>query len=349
MHKIKAIAILVGCLLVASASAAEETIATIDTYGLGNVGRDAVLEAAAIRVGDRVPTAEAIDEMVRKLKAIPGVEQADVSVIHMRSPHAPAASPTFTIVYIGIGEAGRPAVTFRAAPSADVALPDEIVETYREFEIAADESFRRGNFGGDDSNGYALFGDEATRAIQKRFVPLAERHYDRLAEVLRTAKSAKGRQTAAWIIGYAPDKTKAAAELDAAARDPDSVVRNNAIRALAVILGYAAKHPELAIDAPIDVYLDLLESVEWTDRNKAMAVLIELSGGGNEAVLAKLRQRSLPALVEMARWQAEGHAGMAFGLVGRIAGLSDTEIEEAWTAGKREEVIARALRTENGK
>ena len=124
-----------------------------------------------------------------------------------------------------ISESARPAgraFTFHAAPSADVALPDEIVDTYREFEIAMVESFRRGNFGGDDSNGYALFGDEATRAIQKRFVPLAQRHYDRLVEVLRTAKSAKGRETAAWVIGYAPDKSKAAAELDAAARDPDS-------------------------------------------------------------------------------------------------------------------------------
>jgi hypothetical protein len=121
------------------------------------------------------------------------------------------------------------------------------------------------------------------------------------------------------------------------------VVRNNAVRGLGVILGYAQKHPALAIDVPMDVYLDLLESVEWTDRNKAMNVLIELSGGGNEAVLAKLRQRSLPALVEMARWQTEGHAGMAFLLVGRIAGLDDEEAGEAWIAGKREEVIARAL------
>ena len=126
-------------------------------------------------------------------------------------------------------------------------------------------------------------------------------------------------------------------------------MRSNAIRALAVILGYAAKHLELAIDAPIDVYLDLLESVEWTDRNKAMAVLIELSGGGNEAVLAKLRQRSLPALVEMARWQAEGHAGMAFLLVGRIAGLSDEEIRAGLDRREARRRDCPALRPENGK
>ena len=115
------------------------------------------------------------------------------------------------------------------------------------------------------------------------------------------------------------------------------------MRGLGVILGYAQKHPELAIEAPLDVYLDLLESVEWTDRNKAMMVLLELSAGGNQAVLAKLRQRSLPALVEMARWQTEGHSLMAYVLVGRIAGLDQKEIGETWIAGKREEVIARAM------
>ena len=252
-------------------------------------------------------------------------------------------------VYIGIREVGRPGVSFRAAPASEIVLPDEIIETYREFEQAFVESLRRGDFSEDDSNGYALIGDEAAREIQKQFVPLAERHFDRLALVLRTAKSADQRDAAAWVLGYAADKRKAAAELDSAVRDPNPKVPNNAMRALGLILVYAQKHPELAIEAPIESFLDLVESVEWTDRNKAMLVLDGFSAGRDEVVLAKLRVRSLPALVEMARWQTEGHAGMAFLLVGRIAGLSDAEIDdEARTAGQRERVIARALESENG-
>jgi hypothetical protein len=72
-------------------------------------------------------------------------------------------------------------------------------------------------------------------------------------------------------------------------------------------------------------------------------VLSGLSAGGNEAILTKLRTRSLAALVEMARWNTEGHALMAFLLVGRIARMSEPEMLEAWAAGKREEVITRAL------
>lgn len=182
---------------------AEETIATIDTYGLGKVSRDAVLEAAAVRVGDRVPNADEIGQIARKLEAIPGVEQADISVIRVKRQDTAAGSPAQPTVYIGVREAGRPGVSFRAAPGSDVVLPDEIVETYREFDRALRESFRRGNFSEDDSNGYALAGDEAARAVQKRFVPLAQQHTDRLVEVLRTAKSADQREMAAWVLGYA--------------------------------------------------------------------------------------------------------------------------------------------------
>ena len=207
------------------------------------------------------------------------------SMLPGRAQPAGSWAPT---VYVGIREAGRPGLSFRAAPTSDVTLPDEVVDAYRRFETAWVNSMRDDRRGEDDSNGYALFGDDATREIQKQFVPLAQRHFDRLAEVLRTAKSAEQRNAAAWVLGYAADKKKAAAELDAAVRDPNPKVRNNAIRGLAVILGYAAKHPELAIDAPIDAYLDLVESVEWTDRNKAMAVLGELErrpqrGGFGEA------------------------------------------------------------------
>ena len=41
------------------------------------------------------------------------------------------------------------------------------------------------------------------------------------------------------------------------------------------------------------------------------------------------------------------HAVMVFELVGRIAGLSDPEIFKAWDAGQREQVIARALRSQS--
>ena len=55
-----------------------------------------------------------------------------------------------------------------------------------------------------------------------------------------------------------------------------------------------------------------------------------------------LRVRALPALMEMARWKAPAHAIPAFMLVGRIAGLGEQQLEDAWSRGDRESVIAAA-------
>jgi hypothetical protein len=118
------------------------------------------------------------------------------------------------------------------------------------------------------------------------------------------------------------------------------------VRALSVLLTYAGAHRELGIEVSTDWCLDLLESLQWTDRNKAMAVLDAATADRNGELLSKLRQRSLPSLVEMARWKPAGHAMMAFMIVGRIAGLNDAEIAKAWDAGEREKVIERALRTQ---
>ena len=45
----------------------------------------------------------------------------------------------------------------------------------------------------------------------------------------------------------------------------------------------------------------------------------------------------------MARWQTEAHAYPAFQLVGRVAGLGDAEIRDAWRRAGRETVIGQAL------
>ncbi|HVW02402.1 MAG TPA: hypothetical protein VHB77_18755, partial [Planctomycetaceae bacterium] len=154
---------------------------------------------------------------------------------------------------------------------------------------------------------------------------------------------AEQRAMAALILGYASDRQRTAKALAAAARDPDETVRNNAMRGLGILLGYAKSHPELKLDIPTDWLLDMLESIHWTDRNKAMSVLIAASSSADNAIVNRLRTRSVPTLVEMARWNSEGHALMPFLLLGRVAGMSDTEVLQAWSTGKREAVISRAL------
>jgi hypothetical protein len=337
------IAVIVGLFCATQACCvADEIVATVDTYGLITVRRETVLEAAGIAVGSPVPSAEEISNIKQKLERIPAVCEADLSVIRVRMPGAKPGAPARPTVYIGVRESGSPKVLYRSAPTGNVELPKELVTLYREYERNWREAFRHGNNGEDFSNGYALSDDQATRAIQKQFIPLAIQHFERLVEVLQNAESAEQRRIAAAMLAFASDKPRIATELAVAARDPNARVRNNALRALGVILDYAHQHPELQIDPPIEPYLDLLDSVEWTDRNKAMFVLLELTESGNDAILTRLAERSLPALVEMARWNTEGHASMAYLLVGRVARIPESELSEGWRSGNRESILARA-------
>jgi hypothetical protein len=326
-------------------AAPDEKIASVETYGLHRVTRESVLDAAGLREGGTAPDRTQRKAILERLQKLPGVKHAALVVVITPFPNSNGGTTGRPIVYIGIQESNRPDVQFRSAPTSDVALPDAIVATCRDHERTFLESCRLNDFSEDDSHGYALMGNEAARTVQRKFVPLADQYYDRLVDVLRNSKSDEQRAMAATVIAYASDKKRAAADLVGATRDPNEVVRNNAVRALSVLITYARAHRELGIQVPTDWCLDLLESLQWTDRNKGMAVLDAATADKDAAILAELRQRSLPSLVEMARWKSEGHAMMAFLLVGRIAGLDDKEIYKAWGAGEREQVIARALRT----
>ena len=62
--------------------------------------------------------------------------------------------------------------------------------------------------------------------------------------------------------------------------------------------------------------------------------------------MGKLREHAQPRLLKMSRWKYEGHATMAFLLLGRVTGLKDEEISEAWKRGEKDGVISRALKSD---
>jgi len=316
-------------------------IVSIDTYGLHTVTNESVIEAAGLQVGDEPPSRKQVRQIIKRLQSVPHVQQADVAIIRVGGPNGGPPQP---VIFIGILETGRPSITYHEKPTREMELPLEIIQTYRESEHAMIAAFQKGIVQDDHSEGHALIGDEAAREIQRKLVPLADQHYNQIVQVLRNAKDADQRRTAAWVIAYSHDKKQVAAELVVATQDPDGVVRNNAMRGLGVILAYAKAHPELALQVPIDPFVEMLESLDWTDRNKALFVLDGLTDGKDAASLAQLREKSVPTLAEMSRWKSEGHAMMPFQLVGRIAGLSNEEILKAWQAGEQELVIDRALK-----
>jgi hypothetical protein len=86
----------------------------------------------------------------------------------------------------------------------------------------------------------------------------------------------------------------------------------------------------------------MLNSLSWSDRNRAVAALQVLTEKADQGVLDQIREGALQSLVEMARWKTLAHALPPYLLLGRIAGLPEEEVKAAWIRGDRESVIARA-------
>jgi hypothetical protein len=316
------------------AGASSDTLHAVDLYGMRTVSEASLRAAIGLRAGDPVPVSD--DSIRARVGALPGVAEVHVSTV--------CCSDTGrTLLYVGIREVGTPPMVFRAVPSGAARLPGDILAAGVRFESALRRAVQRGETAEDGSQGYSLAQDAALRSVQEEFLQIAADRVDTLTSVLRNSTDATHRALAAQILSYGASREAVAQELLYAAEDPSDAVRNNATRALAVLVPWLERNPQVPVAIPPGLFIDFLNSVSWTDRNKGVMVLMPLTATRDVALLAQLRVRALPSLIEMARWTNAGHALGPFLIVARLAGLSDEGAFEAWQAGDREAVIARAI------
>jgi len=314
-------------------------IGLIDFYGLREVSREQVQGALGFKEGDPLPSSKG--DVEERLEQVRGVVRARLQAVCCEAGDA--------IVFVGIEEKGAPHYNFRFPPEKDAALPGEIVETYTQFLEALERSARKGETAESFAEGHALAANPELRALQVQFIAHAKKHLTALRDVLRNSADGEHRAIAAHVIGYAPDKREIVNDLQYAMQDPDDDVRNNAMRALGAIVVLARRDPEAGIKVSPTWFTEMLNSIIWTDRSKAAMALVSLTDSRDARVLDQIRDRALPSLVEMARWKSLSHAWHPFLLVGRLAGLPEKQIMDAWSKGERERVIAKALGERAGK
>jgi hypothetical protein len=243
------------------------------------------------------------------------------------------------IVFVGIEEQGAPTLRLRPAPTGAERLPADVIQIGQEFSKAFMAAVQRGDAGEDRSQGHSLMHDPATRAIQERFAGLARRDLPLLRAVLRNASDAAERALAAQVVAYAADKQSVVDDLVRAMSDASEEVRNNAMRALMVFAEAAPGPKGVTLRVPAGPFIEFLNSLVWSDRNKASLALMALSTRRDPGLLAELRKSALPQLVEIARWKSAGHAFPAFMILARVAGYQDDDAGALWARGDRETVI----------
>lgn len=312
-------------------------IGIVDFYGLRSLTEQQARAALQIKEGDAgnpLPRA-AEKETQRRLEALLNVEQARLNFVCCEAGKV--------ILYVGIRERGAPTLQFRTAPKGVIRLPETIARAGEEFQNALTEAVLRGDAGEDDSQGHALFSNPNLRAIQDRFITFASQDLPRLRAVLHESSDAGHRALAAQVIAYAANKREIVKDLVYGMSDPDGVVRNDSMRSLEVLAVFAKNSPRQRINIPVQPFVEMLNSIEWTDRNKSSFALYRLTEKRDPAILSSLRKRALSSLVEMARWKSPGHAMPAFTLLGRVGKFSEEEIQKAWSSGNRESLIGTIL------
>lgn len=242
------------------------------------------------------------------------------------------------LLYIGLSGASSRKLPVREAPRGKDHLDKEGLRLYQRDVAALAKAVEDGDASEDDSNGYALEHDPAAHNVQLSIRNYAVGRGPELERVLTNSADPEDREAAACLLGYAQRSNAQIRALIAASTDPDADVRNNAVRALGVLLTTKAQIPANLNIRPI---VSLLWSGQWTDRNKASLALAAISRDRNPTMLQELRSTAMPPLVEGARWD-RGHSYFFLLVLGRIADIPSSQLQKEIAVGDSTSIITAA-------
>jgi hypothetical protein len=311
-------------------------VGVIEIYGARKVAAQKIRTAIGAKPGDLLPSRADAEERIGKLS---GVVVSRVEAV--------CCSGRNMVLYVGIEERDAPHMEYHDTPTGNITLPPGLFTAYHNFLDEVAGSIRGRNDDEDLTAGYSLMQDPASRSLQNSFVPAVAADLPAVDRVVRESADPEQRAAAAYLLQYGPrgpHTTKTVVDgLLYALRDSDDDVRANAVRALKAVAVGAKLHPEQQVRIEPTWFVELLNSVVWSDRRDASQALVNLTESRDPDMLAMLRDRALPSIIEMARWRELPHALPAFILAGRLAGLDDAGIRNAWLEGDREAVLSKAL------
>lgn len=299
-------------------------IGIIDYFGLKKASRERVEKALEVKPGGPLPKSKG--EIEGQIELVNLVTRAQLEAVCCENGDA--------ILYVGILEKGGPVFEFHEPPSDEtLRLPEPIVDTWNLFMEQVQNAVREGKAAEDLTNGHSLMQHAAARELQLRFPEMVDKNLPAIRDVLRKSVDETERAIAAYVISYATKKAQVVDDLQYAIQDPDDGVRNNAMRSLAGLAVLAKLKPESGLVISSTWFVEQMNSMTWSDRNKAAFALVSMTENRDPRTLGILKERALDSMVDMARWQHLPHALPGFILLARTAGWEEKRIQEAWAAG----------------
>ena len=320
----------------ASAEDITPRVGIVEVYGARKVAVQKIRTAVGAKSGDPLPSREDAEERIDKISGILNA-RVEATCCDQRS----------TILYVGVMERDEPHFDFHAVPTKEIALPTDIAANYHAFLDAVNDSMHGHNADEDLRNGYSLMADPECRRLQETFVASMAAELTQVDQVLRESSDVEQRTAAAYLLQYGPRGPRTSKvvldSLQYALQDREDTVRQTAMRSLQAVAVGAKLHPEQQLHIEPTWFVELMNSVVWSDRRGASLALVNLTENRDSEALSLLRARALNSVLEMARWHDLEHALPAFILAGRLAGLQEKDIQTAWVSGDREPVLKQAL------
>ncbi len=326
-------AAMIWSLLASAAFGQHGTIGPIDFFGYQGLDVAKVRAALPVHTGDRLSN-QTKAQIEAAVLGIIGKKPTGVAELCCDQQGR-------TLIYIGLPGGTYKPIRLNPAPQGADTLPPEIVSLNDRTGDALSAAVQKGGVAAeeDDSQGYARCKDPATRALQLQERAWALEHSAEVLTVLRSSSDAKQRQVASEVLGYARQSHEQMAALVHASSDPDWIVRNNSTRALGVLV---RSNPLLATEIEPDTFIAMLGSGDWSDHNKAVALLDAMTLGRDPKLLAKIRQEALEPLIEMATWTEAPHAFSARLVLGRVGGIPEEKLPLMAFTGPVDEIVAAA-------
>jgi hypothetical protein len=302
---------------VALAAEAADRIELIEFFGYEGIDLAAVRAALPVREGD-VFDGKARAQVHEAVRSVTGADATDVASIC-------CGEHGHLLLFIGL--AGKSTHTFRlnASPKGSVRLFGEILPLFAKLRQANYEASKKGGDAAaeDDSEGYALNHYPPQRELQLQLRDYTRAHEEEIYDVLENCADVAQRQHTAVAAGYAKRSPRQIAALVRASHDVDAGVRDEATRAIEVLLRADAS---LAKQIPAADFIEMAGSGIWLDRNKASMVLDELTNARDPELLAQIEAQAWAALLEMSRWRDTGHAVSPRCVLGRIRKIPEVQL-----------------------
>lgn len=244
------------------------------------------------------------------------------------------------LVYIGLGGTSSRPMPTGVSPHGTNHLDPAALHLYDQEMTALERAVASGNAGEDDSQGYMLSNNPALHQINLSMLAYAATREAEFIRVLRMASDPHQRRAAAAFLGYVPRSPTQVKALTQAVNDPDNEVRNNAVRALSVLLAAHNARPLLIDPQP---FIAMLFSDKWTDRNKGSLLLFRLTESRDPTLLDALRQQALQPLIEGASWSGDpGHSTPFLVILGRIAAIPNDKLQQLIDTHNSAAIVAAA-------